>query len=98
MLVQLNKSQSQSRIPLKYQMLWFFSKDRIPLAWIAPEALRDSKFTTQSDVWSFGVTVWEIFSLGQHPYDRALMKLDEFLSYLERGNRLTCPEYCPSEL
>jgi len=67
----------------------------IPLAWTAPEALKNSMYTTKSDVWSFGVTLYEIFSLGQVPYKGVAMTLDQFLSCLERGNRLTCPEYCP---
>ncbi|XP_063881163.1 vascular endothelial growth factor receptor 1-like isoform X2 [Scylla paramamosain] len=64
----------------------------VPVKWLAVECLRDGVFSTQSDVWSFGVVLWEIFSLGQIPY--SCSEFDEsFILKLEKGVRLEQPRY-----
>lgn len=59
---------------------------------MAIEALRDHVFSIQSDVWSFGIVLWEIFSLGESPYGG--IEIDaNFIFKLENGLRLECPAY-----
>jgi len=59
--------------------------------WMAYEALTDMKSTLSSDVWSFGITLWEIYSLGQVPYPGHNCT-EEFLGLLKDGLRPECPE------
>ncbi|CAH8640557.1 unnamed protein product [Schistosoma rodhaini] len=66
----------------------------IPLKWTAPEAVRDRLFTTKSDVWSFGILLWEIYSYGRIPYPR--MMANQVLRHIESGYRMKSPEDCPS--
>ncbi|KAJ7986486.1 hypothetical protein DPEC_G00340380 [Dallia pectoralis] len=70
---------------------------RLPLKWMAPETIFDRVYTTQSDVWSFGVLLWEIFSLGASPYPG--VSIDEaFCRRLKEGTRMRTPDYAPSEI
>nr|ACJ63722.1 Janus kinase [Artemia franciscana] len=64
----------------------------LPLAWYAPESIGHYKFSSQSDVWSYGVTMFEMFSRGDEPQ---LAENDQLLKVLESGRRLPCPPSCP---
>ncbi|XP_034172666.2 receptor protein-tyrosine kinase sevenless isoform X4 [Osmia lignaria lignaria] len=68
----------------------------LPVRWMAPESLVDGVFTSQSDVWAFGVLMWEITSLGQQPYP-ARTNL-EVLHHVRAGGRLPKPLNCPPVL
>jgi proto-oncogene tyrosine-protein kinase ROS len=63
---------------------------------MAPESLMDGVFTSQSDVWAFGVLIWEILTLGQQPYP-ARTNL-EVLNYVRNGGRLNMPPNSPDEM
>ncbi|CAJ1082186.1 vascular endothelial growth factor receptor 1 isoform X2 [Xyrichtys novacula] len=70
---------------------------RLPLKWMSPESIFDKVFTTQSDVWSFGILLWEIFSLGASPYP-GLHIDEEFCHRLKSGTRMRAPEYSTPEI
>ncbi|CAH0383280.1 unnamed protein product [Bemisia tabaci] len=69
---------------------------RWPIKWYAPESYNNGTFSSASDVWSFGVTLWEMFSFGQPPYGD--MKGDEVINFVEGGSRLPRPDKCPFEV
>ena len=68
----------------------------LPIRWMPPEAIVYAKFTTQSDIWSFGVVLWEIFSFGMQPYYS--MTNEEVVKHVRDGNVLSCPDSCPAEI
>ena len=68
----------------------------LPVRWMAPESLVDGVFTSQTDVWSFGVLLWEILTLGQQPYP-ARTNL-QVLHFVRNGGRLDRPPDCPDSL
>jgi serine/threonine protein kinase len=69
---------------------------KLPLRWMAIEAIVDQKYDSKSDVWSFGVVLWEIGTLGAFPYESIP---DSFLlQFLQLGRRLERPEICTDEL
>ncbi|KAF0028108.1 hypothetical protein F2P81_019195 [Scophthalmus maximus] len=65
--------------------------------WMSPESIFDKVFTTQSDVWSYGILLWEIFSLGASPYP-GLHIDEEFCHRLKGGTRMRAPEYSTPEM
>ncbi|XP_036725276.1 macrophage-stimulating protein receptor isoform X3 [Balaenoptera musculus] len=69
---------------------------RLPVKWMALESLQTYRFTTKSDVWSFGVLLWELLTRGAPPYPH----IDPFdlMHFLAQGRRLPQPEYCPDSL
>ncbi|XP_039152416.1 protein sevenless [Drosophila simulans] len=68
----------------------------LPVRWMSPESLVDGLFTTQSDVWAFGVLCWEILTLGQQPY--AARNNFEVLAHVKEGGRLQQPPMCTEKL
>uniref|UniRef100_A0A8C7CJE1 Protein tyrosine kinase 2 beta, a n=1 Tax=Oncorhynchus kisutch TaxID=8019 RepID=A0A8C7CJE1_ONCKI len=72
------------------------SLSRLPIKWMAPESINFRRFTTASDVWMFGVCVWEVMSLGQQPF--FWLENGEVINQLEGGVRLPKPSLCPPTL
>ncbi|XP_072121156.1 tyrosine-protein kinase receptor TYRO3 isoform X2 [Mobula birostris] len=72
------------------------SMSKLPVKWIALESLADNVYTVYSDVWSFGVTMWEIASRGQTPYPG--VENAELYDYLISGQRLKQPPNCSDKL
>ncbi|MEQ2243594.1 hypothetical protein ILYODFUR_008506 [Ilyodon furcidens] len=69
---------------------------QIPVKWTAPEALNYGRYTTQSDVWSFGILLWETFSMGMTPYTS--MNNQQTRDEVEKGYRMPAPHGCPAEI
>nr|XP_043868880.1 tyrosine-protein kinase SYK isoform X1 [Solea senegalensis]XP_043868881.1 tyrosine-protein kinase SYK isoform X1 [Solea senegalensis] len=67
-----------------------------PVKWYAPECINYFKFSSKSDVWSFGVLMWEAFSYGQKPYKG--MKGNDVMQMIESGLRMEAPQHCPPEM
>ncbi|XP_070563655.1 inactive tyrosine-protein kinase transmembrane receptor ROR1-like [Ptychodera flava] len=72
------------------------SKSLLPVRWMAPESILYGKFTTQSDVWSFGVLLWELFSFGLQPYYGFNSK--EVIEMVRVHKILPCPDGCPARM
>ncbi|XP_027003118.1 inactive tyrosine-protein kinase transmembrane receptor ROR1 isoform X1 [Tachysurus fulvidraco] len=68
-------------------------KMMLPIRWMPPEAIAYGKFTTDSDIWAFGVVLWEIFSFGLQPYYG--FSNQEVIEMVRKRQLLPCPDDCP---
>uniref|UniRef100_A0A452IKL0 Receptor protein-tyrosine kinase n=1 Tax=Gopherus agassizii TaxID=38772 RepID=A0A452IKL0_9SAUR len=71
---------------------YFYNEIKTPIKWMALESIHFGKYTHQSDVWSYGVTLWEMMTFGAEPY--AGIRLAEVPDLLEKGERLMQPQIC----
>lgn len=69
---------------------------QIPIKWTAPEALNYGRYSSESDVWSYGVLLWETFSLGVCPYPG--MTNQQAREQVEKGYRMSRPQRCPDDI
>ncbi len=69
---------------------------KIPVRWTAPEAIAFRKFTSASDVWSFGIVMWEVMSYGERPY--WTWSNQDVIKAIEKGYRLPAPMDCPEAI
>lgn len=72
------------------------SEGRLPIRWMAPESLYDNIFSVKSDIWSFGILIWEIVTLGSTPYPG--LAAADVMRKVRDGYRLDKPEHCRREL
>ncbi len=69
---------------------------QVPVWWMAPESIIERTFTASSDVWSFGVLMWEVYSRGAWPFEN--YEVRALIDALEDGTRLSQPKDCPGEV
>ncbi|XP_062857069.1 macrophage colony-stimulating factor 1 receptor-like [Trichomycterus rosablanca] len=70
---------------------------RLPVKWMAPESIFECVYTVQSDVWSYGILLWEIFSLGKSPYPNILVD-SKFYKMIKSGYQMSRPDFAPPEM
>lgn len=70
---------------------------RLPVKWMAPESIFDCVYTVQSDVWSYGILLWEIFSLGLSPYPGILVN-SKFYKLVKEGYQMAQPDFSPPNI
>ncbi|XP_077054260.1 macrophage-stimulating protein receptor isoform X2 [Siphateles boraxobius] len=76
----------------EYYSIQDSKRAKLPVKWMALESLQTQKFTTKSDVWSYGVLMWEMMTRGASPYPD--VDPYDITSYLMQGRRLPQPQYC----
>ncbi|XP_055773864.1 macrophage-stimulating protein receptor-like isoform X1 [Salvelinus fontinalis] len=80
----------------EYYSIQDHKKAKLPVKWMAIESLQTQKFTTKSDVWSFGVLMWELLTRGASPYPE--VDPYDITQFLLKGRRLPQPQFCPDAL
>ena len=80
--------------PVLYPEAYYEMNDVLyPIRWMPPEALLSGEFTTASDIWAFGVLMWELFTQGDLPYTEK--EDDQVVQFVAKDyGRLPMPEYC----
>jgi len=81
---------------LTEQCYYKATRGKLPIKWMAPESINFRRFTTASDVWMFGVCMWEIMMFGVKPFPG--VKNNDIISKIEEGERLPLPQDCPPSM
>ncbi|CAF0885729.1 unnamed protein product [Brachionus calyciflorus] len=71
-------------------------KSLLPIRWMSPESLLDGSSTTKSDVWSYGVVIWEMVTYGENPYSGK--DNEDVIRFVKNGGRLQLPDNAPFKL
>ncbi|ELT94233.1 hypothetical protein CAPTEDRAFT_48307, partial [Capitella teleta] len=85
-----------ARVVYNGDQYYKLTNGRLPMKWMAVESLKDRVFTTSSDVWAFGILLWEIVTMGATPYPN--VALTNLYTYLAEGNRMSQPANCSNEI
>lgn len=80
----------------EYYSIQDHKRAKLPVKWMAIESLQTQKFTTKSDVWSYGILMWELSTRGASPYPD--VDPYDITNYLLKGRRLLQPQFCPDAL
>ncbi|XP_078352935.1 tyrosine-protein kinase transmembrane receptor Ror-like isoform X2 [Oculina patagonica] len=75
---------------------WVHSSALLPVRWMAPEALNTLQFSHMTDVWSYGVLLWEMYSFGCQPYNGSTNQ--EAIEQIRNLQLLSCPDSCPARM
>ena len=70
--------------------------NRVGWEWAAPEAVHHRLYTSQSDIWSYGILLWEIMTMGESPFKD--VPFEQFMEYLRTGAHPGQPLYCPNDV
>lgn len=73
------------------------TQHHLPFRWMAPESLKTRTFNIKTDIWSYGILLWEITTRGRHPYG-TIKSTEELIAYLDNTNRLPKPIRCSPDL
>lgn len=68
----------------------------LPIRWMSPESIFEGVYSSKSDMWAFGVIVWEVLTLGFQPYFG--MENVQVMEHVKAGGRLQIPQQCPIEM
>ncbi|PIO62201.1 protein tyrosine kinase, partial [Teladorsagia circumcincta] len=79
---------------LDYDAIYTASRGKLPIKWLAPESINYREFSMASDIWMYGVCVWEILSWGAKPWQGVANA--DVITRVESGGRLPCPDGCPA--
>jgi len=72
------------------------TEGKVPLKWMAPEAVHHRLYTSQSDIWSYGILLWEIMTMGESPFKD--VHFEQFMEDLRTGAHPAQPPYCPNNV